>query len=39
MVIEGADKQIGRFWDKFRMKEVMQEKYDTLYVDIIYDHS
>ena len=32
MVMAGAEKQAGRLWDKFGMKEVVKEKCDTLYV-------
>ena len=34
MVMEGAEKQAGRLWDKFGMKEVVEEKWDTLYVGV-----
>ena len=33
MVMEGAEKQAGRLWDKFGMK-VVKEKRDTLYVGV-----
>ena len=35
MVMEGAEKQAGRLWDKFGMKDVVEEKCDTLYVGVI----
>ena len=38
-VIEGAEKQAGRLWDKFGMKEVAKEKCDTLYVGVGHHHS
>ena len=34
VVMEGAEKQAGRLWDKFGMKEVVKEKCDTLYVGV-----
>ena len=39
MVIEGAEKQAGRLWDKFAMKEVVKEKCDTLCVGVGHHHS
>ena len=39
VVIEGAEKQAGRLWDKFGMKGVAKEKCDTLYVGISHHHS
>ena len=39
MVMEGAQKQAGRLWDKFSMqKEVVKEKCDTLYVGVSHHH-
>ena len=38
MVMEGAEKQAGRLWDKFGMKEVVAEKCDTLYVGVGHHH-
>ena len=38
MVMEGAEKQAGRPWDKFGMKEVAKEKCDTLYVSVGHHH-
>ena len=38
MVMEGAEKQAGRLWDKFGMKEVVKEKCDTLYVGVGHHH-
>ena len=38
MVMEGAEKQAGRLWDKFGMKEVVTEKCDTLYVGVGHHH-
>ena len=38
MVMEGAEKQAGRLWDKFGMKEVVKEKGDTLYVGVGHHH-
>ena len=33
MVMEGAEeKQAGRLWDKFDVKELVKEKCDTLYL-------
>ena len=32
MVMEGAEKQAGRLWDKFGVKELVKEKYDTLVI-------
>ena len=34
MVMEGAEKQAGRLWDKLGMKEVVKQKCDTLYVGV-----
>ena len=39
MVTEGAEKQAGRLWDKFGMKEVVKETCDTLYVGVGHHHS
>ena len=38
MVMEGAEKQAGRLWDKFGMKEVVKEKCDMLYVGVGHHH-
>ena len=38
MVMEGAEKQAGRLWDKFGLKEVVKEKCDTLYVGVGHHH-
>ena len=38
MVMEGAEKQAGRLWDKFGMKEVVKEKCDTLSVGVGHHH-
>ena len=38
MVMEGAEKQAGRRWDKFGMKEVVKEKCHTLYVGVGHHH-
>ena len=38
MVMEGAEKQAGRLWDKFGVKEVVKEKCDTLYVGVDRHH-
>ena len=38
MVMEGAEKQARRLWDQFGMKEVVKEKYDTLYVGVGHHH-
>ena len=38
MVMEGAEKQAGRLWDKFGVKEVVKEKCDTLYVGVGHHH-
>ena len=38
MVVEGAEKQAGRLWDKFGMKEVVKEKCDTLCVGVGHHH-
>ena len=37
VVMEGAEKQAGRLWHKFGMKEVMKEKCDT-YVGVGQHH-
>ena len=39
MVMEGAERQAGRLWDKLGMKEVMKEKRDTLYVGVGHHHT
>ena len=38
MVTEGAEKQAGRLWDEFGMKEVVKEKRDTLYIGVGHHH-
>ena len=39
MVMEGAEKQARRLWDKFGMKEVVaKEKCNTLYVGVGHHH-
>ena len=38
-MIEGAEKQAGRLWDKIGMKDLVKEKCDTLYVGVGHHHS